>query len=100
MGFEPTTSSLGSWHSTTELRPPLVGPLLFRILSCRDPEPASTDEPVYQLVVILIGRGQSCKAFLEFGHEPRRAIVFFAAELQRIPEGRLDNRGRPVSAAR
>src|SRR3989337_1757271 len=21
MGFEPTTSSLGSWHSTTELRP-------------------------------------------------------------------------------
>ena len=22
MGFEPTTSSLGSWHSTTELLPP------------------------------------------------------------------------------
>src|SRR5262245_37988815 len=22
MGFEPTTSSLGSWHSTPELRPP------------------------------------------------------------------------------
>ena len=22
MGLEPTTSSLGSWHSTTELRPP------------------------------------------------------------------------------
>ena len=21
IGFEPTTSSLGSWHSTTELRP-------------------------------------------------------------------------------
>ena len=24
MGFEPTTSSLGSWHSTTELRPQVV----------------------------------------------------------------------------
>ena len=24
MGFEPTTSSLGSWHSTTELRPHLL----------------------------------------------------------------------------
>src|SRR5262249_38744955 len=24
MGFEPTTSSLGSWHSTTELRPHVV----------------------------------------------------------------------------
>src|SRR5215207_8490530 len=24
MGFEPTTSSLGSWHSTTELRPPQI----------------------------------------------------------------------------
>src|SRR5262249_35588360 len=26
-GFEPATSSLGSWHSATELRP-LVGPIL------------------------------------------------------------------------
>ena len=25
MGFEPTTSSLGSWHSTTELRPRIEG---------------------------------------------------------------------------
>jgi hypothetical protein len=24
MGFEPTTSSLGSWHSTPELRPPIA----------------------------------------------------------------------------
>jgi hypothetical protein len=24
MGFEPTTSSLGSWHSTTELRPQVL----------------------------------------------------------------------------
>ncbi len=24
MGFEPTTSSLGSWHSTTELRPQII----------------------------------------------------------------------------
>ncbi len=24
MGFEPTTSSLGSWHSTTELHPQVV----------------------------------------------------------------------------
>ncbi len=24
MGFEPTTSSLGSWHSTTELHPQAV----------------------------------------------------------------------------
>ena len=23
MGFEPTTSSLGSWHSTAELHPPM-----------------------------------------------------------------------------
>src|SRR5947208_2880548 len=27
IGFEPTTSSLGSWHSTAELRPPIQGPL-------------------------------------------------------------------------
>src|SRR5690348_9138556 len=26
-GFEPLTSSLGSWHSTTELRPQVVVPL-------------------------------------------------------------------------
>src|SRR5271156_1331657 len=52
MGFEPTTSSLGSWHSTAELRPrlpvtlayhnhsgSLVGycALLFLILAARFP---------------------------------------------------------------
>src|SRR5262245_42577237 len=29
MGFEPTTSSLGSWHSTTELRP---RPVYFMVI--------------------------------------------------------------------
>src|SRR5215510_2470669 len=37
-GFEPATSSLGSWHSATELRPPgasyltPTGPTLFPVL--------------------------------------------------------------------
>src|SRR5262245_46358442 len=37
-GFEPATSSLGSWHSATELRPPgapyltPIGPALFPVL--------------------------------------------------------------------
>src|SRR5262245_40601449 len=30
-GFEPATSSLGSWHSATELRPP-GAPILHRLL--------------------------------------------------------------------
>ena len=28
-GIEPATSSLGSWHSTTELLPPSVDPLIL-----------------------------------------------------------------------
>ena len=32
-GFEPATSSLGSWHSTTELLPPGVTPPSQQILS-------------------------------------------------------------------
>ena len=32
-GFEPATSSLGSWHSTTELLPPGVTALSQQILS-------------------------------------------------------------------
>ena len=32
-GFEPATSSLGSWHSTTELLPPFGHPATYRLLN-------------------------------------------------------------------
>jgi hypothetical protein len=33
MGVEPTTSSLGSWHSTAELRPQKCS-YLFLVIGC------------------------------------------------------------------
>ena len=50
MGFEPTTSCLGSKHSTTELRPLALGSVLHHIITAGDagiakPLPQRTDYP-------------------------------------------------------
>ena len=47
-GFEPATSSLGSWHSTTELLPPF-GASLYLAHSKRDPASPSRLSDLYCL---------------------------------------------------
>ena len=69
MGFEPTTSSLGSWHSTTELRPPRVWALLSFAAMAAAARPAASHGPRWSgpiplMGLILIRAGQVCKAIL------------------------------------
>ena len=77
MGFEPTTSSLGSWHSTTELHPHRGGsgletskpPQLFTIAMMRGYGKTSTARPCRILAQVpnetpkppLAGRGRTVK---------------------------------------
>src|SRR5262249_28175631 len=72
MGFEPTTSSLGSWHSTTELRP------RFHSEFYRSP-------PVTQGKITGAKASGALRPRWMTHPEPRRFALFHRVHVERMP---------------
>ena len=85
MGFEPTTSSLGSWHSTTELRPPLVGLLLLSTLKLQGPQSRKRTEPDHDSVRILSSYSHRPCSELQANFENH--VLHWESEQRRVTVG-------------
>jgi hypothetical protein len=72
MGFEPTTSSLGSWHSTTELRPQTHLRSLSSLTS-RGQEPLPLSHPRFDAASVMAAATASKGALA--GRSTRLSVV-------------------------